>query len=90
MGQHHVHCDQPMELRGRVLFEMQPQEFCDAPLILKVAIQDIQPYSVIVSWQSREYTGLTGYHVVFHPLDILGNEVSPRNFFLSTFFCTFS
>uniref|UniRef100_A0A1B0D2X1 Uncharacterized protein n=1 Tax=Phlebotomus papatasi TaxID=29031 RepID=A0A1B0D2X1_PHLPP len=75
MGQHHVHCDQPMELRGRVLFEMQPQEFCDAPLILKVAIQDIQPYSVIVSWQSREYTGLTGYHVVFHPLDILGNEI---------------
>lgn len=47
---------------------MEPQQFCDAPLIPKIAIQDIQPYSVIVSWQSREHLGLNGYEIVYHAI----------------------
>lgn len=49
---------------------MEPQDFCDAPLIMKVAIQDIQPYSVLVSWQSREHSGLSGYQVIYQSLDV--------------------
>lgn len=45
---------------------MEPQQFCDAPLIPKMAIQDIQPYSVVVSWQSRDHLGLTGFEIVYH------------------------
>lgn len=49
---------------------MEPQDFCDAPLIMKLAIQDIQPYSVLVSWQSREHSGLSGYQVIYHSLEV--------------------
>lgn len=74
----HLRCDQPAKLRGRILMEMEPHRFCDAPLILKVAIQDIQPYSVHVSWQTREHSGLHGYHVVYRSMEDGGdsNEVS--------------
>jgi hypothetical protein len=54
---------------------MEPQDFCDAPLIMKLAIQDIQPYSVLVSWQSREHSGLNGYQVIYHSLEV-PDEVS--------------
>lgn len=54
---------------------MEPQDFCDAPLIMKLAIQDIQPYSVLVSWQSREHSGLSGYQVIYHSLEV-PDEVS--------------
>lgn len=48
---------------------MEPKEFCEAPIIAKLAIQDIQPYSVVVSWQGREHSGILGYQVVYHSLD---------------------
>ncbi|XP_055526393.1 protein artichoke [Wyeomyia smithii] len=69
LGYDNVRCEQPPEVQGKNLLTMEPQEFCDTPLILKIAIQDIQPYSVLVSWQSREHSGLHGYHVIFHSLD---------------------
>lgn len=64
-------CEQPTEVRGRQLLEMEPKAFCDAPLIVKLAIQDIQPFSVLVSWQGREHSGIVGYQVVYHSLDSL-------------------
>lgn len=73
----HLRCDQPASLRGRILMEMEPHRFCDAPLILKVAIQDIQPYAVHVSWQTREHSGLHGYHVVYRSMEgAFSTEVS--------------
>ncbi|XP_058445542.1 protein artichoke [Malaya genurostris] len=71
VGYDNVKCEQPPEVHGKNLLTMEPQEFCDIPLILKIAIQDIQPYSVLVSWQSREHSGLHGYHVIFHSLDMV-------------------
>uniref|UniRef100_A0A182W658 Fibronectin type-III domain-containing protein n=1 Tax=Anopheles minimus TaxID=112268 RepID=A0A182W658_9DIPT len=68
-GYDNVRCEQPAEVQGKLLLTMEPQEFCDVPLILKIAIQDIQPYSVLVSWQSREHSGLHGYHIIYHSLD---------------------
>lgn len=62
----YLRCEHPAELRGKIFAKMEPQQFCDAPLIPKIAIQDIQPYSVIVSWQSREHLGLNGYEIVYH------------------------
>lgn len=67
-----LRCDQPAELRGRIFGELVPQQFCDQPLILKVAIQDIQPYSVLVSWQGRDHTGLRGFRVLYQALDVDG------------------
>uniref|UniRef100_A0A182FIM6 Uncharacterized protein n=2 Tax=Anopheles albimanus TaxID=7167 RepID=A0A182FIM6_ANOAL len=66
-----VRCEQPVEMQGKLLLQLEPQEFCDVPLIQKIAIQDIQPYSVLVSWQNREYSGLHGYHVIYHSLDTI-------------------
>lgn len=62
----YLRCEHPSELRGKVFGKMEPQQFCDAPLIPKMAIQDIQPYSVVVSWQSRDHLGLTGFEIVYH------------------------
>ncbi|XP_073832961.1 uncharacterized protein [Musca autumnalis] len=64
----YLRCEHPAELRGKIFAKMEPQQFCDAPLIPKIAIQDIQPYSVIVSWQSREHLGLNGYEIVYHSI----------------------
>lgn len=69
-----LRCDQPPELRGLVFLDLNPHTFCSTPLIIKLAIQDIQPYSVFVSWQSRNHSGLHGYQVAYHTLDN-ANEV---------------
>ena len=73
----YLRCEQPTQLRGRIFLDMEPQQFCDMPLIVKLAIQDIQPYSVLVSWQSREHSGLHGYRVVYRSLDPV-DEVSRK------------
>ena len=61
----HLRCDQPANLRGHVLLQMKPQSFCDVPMIVKLAIQDIQPYSLNVTWQSGQPSGLEAYRVVY-------------------------
>lgn len=62
-------CENPAELRGRKFVELEPPAFCAAPVVLKLAIQDIQPYSVLVSWKGRNHTGLHGYRVTYYPID---------------------
>lgn len=62
-------CEQPIELRGRIFTQMEPQDFCELPLIAKLAIQDIQPFSVVVSWQKREHSGLNGFEVKYQQID---------------------
>ncbi|XP_066581657.1 protein artichoke [Prorops nasuta] len=64
-----LRCEQPPELRGLVFLDLDPHAFCSAPLIIKLAIQDIQPFSVLVSWQSRNHSSLHGYQVVYRALD---------------------
>lgn len=64
-----LRCEQPPELRGLVFLDLDPNAFCSSPLVLKLAIQDIQPFSVLVSWQSRNHSGLHGYQVAYHALD---------------------
>lgn len=75
-----LRCEQPPELRGLVFLDLDPHAFCSAPLVLKLAIQDIQPFSVLVSWQSRNHSGLRGYQVAYHALDnvdeVLGSKSS--------------
>lgn len=76
-----LRCEHPKDLQGKVFTEMEPHEFCDMPLILKLAIQDIQPYSVLVSWQSREFSGLHGYRITYESVDLF-DEVSVVSIFL--------
>ncbi|XP_016843747.1 protein artichoke isoform X2 [Nasonia vitripennis] len=64
-----LRCEQPPELRGLVFLDLDPHAFCSAPLIPKLDIQDIQPHSVLVSWQSRNHSGLFGFQVAFYALD---------------------
>ncbi|XP_033329204.2 uncharacterized protein LOC117221946 [Megalopta genalis] len=64
-----LRCEQPPELRGLVFLDLDPHAFCSAPLILKLAIQDIQPFSVLVSWQSRNHSGIRGYQVAYHAFE---------------------
>lgn len=65
-----LRCEHPLELRGRVFLDLEPEEFCDQPLVVKLGIQDIQPYSVLVSWQSRNHSGIVGYQVVYYSIDL--------------------
>lgn len=69
-GKSQLNCNQPEKLMGKDFLKIEPQDFCDAPLIMKLAIQDVQPYSVVVSWQSREHSGLSGYQVIYHSLEV--------------------
>ena len=64
-----LRCEQPPELRGLLFLDLEPPRFCSTPLVLKLAIQDIQPFSVIVSWQSRNHSGLHGFRVAYHALE---------------------
>lgn len=64
-----LRCEHPPELRGRVFLELNPEQFCDQPLVVKLGIQDIQPFSVLVSWQSRNHSGLYGYQVAYYTID---------------------
>ncbi|XP_046613939.1 protein artichoke [Neodiprion virginianus] len=77
-----LRCEQPPELRGLVFLDLDPHAFCSAPLVLKLAIQDIQPFSVLVSWQSRNHSGLYGYQVAYHALDnvdeVRGKLLDPK------------
>lgn len=49
--------------------ELEPPEFCAIPVVLKLAFQDIQPYSIFVSWKGRNHTGLHGYRVAYYPIE---------------------
>lgn len=62
-------CQQPAQLRGQNFMELEPPAFCAVPVVLKLAIHDIQPYSIIVSWKGRNHTGLHGYKVVYYPIE---------------------
>lgn len=80
-----LRCEQPPELRGLVFLDLDPHAFCSAPLVLKLAIQDIQPFSVLVSWQSRNHSGLHGYQVAYHALDNVDEvrvfAIAPENLY---------
>lgn len=60
-----LRCEHPDELHGYSFIELTSEKLCDTPIVVRIAIQDIQTYSVIVSWQSRNQTGLSGYQVAY-------------------------
>lgn len=62
-------CQHPPALRGQQFMELEPPAFCAVPVVLKLAIQDIQPYSIFVSWKGRNHTGLHGYRVAYYPIE---------------------
>lgn len=65
-GSSNLRCEHPEELHGYSFLKITSQKLCDIPLVIRVAIQDIQTYSVIVSWQSRNQSGLNGYQVAYY------------------------
>lgn len=65
-GTSNLRCEHPEELHGYSFLELTSQKLCDVPLVIRIAIQDIQTYSVIVSWQSRNQSGLSGYQVAYY------------------------
>ncbi|XP_039749842.1 protein artichoke-like [Pararge aegeria] len=64
-GSSHLRCKNPEELHGLSFLEITPQKLCDIPVVVRIALQDIQTYSVLVSWQSRHQPGLNGYQVAY-------------------------
>lgn len=66
--------------------EMTSQKLCDMPIVIRIAIQDIQPYSVVVSWQSRNQTGLSGYKVAYFG-ELSPAIVSINCLFVCAFYC---
>ncbi|CAG4916143.1 unnamed protein product [Colias eurytheme] len=65
-GSSNLRCEHPEELHGYSFMELTSQKLCDVPVVIRIAIQDIQTYSVIVSWQSRNQSGLSGYQVAYY------------------------
>lgn len=73
-------CQSPENLHGKVFVELDPEQFCNQPMVVKLGIQDIQPFSVMVSWQARNHSGLFGYQLAYYAVDNLA-EVSLINSF---------
>ncbi|KAF4513916.1 UNVERIFIED_CONTAM: hypothetical protein B566_EDAN017739 [Ephemera danica] len=74
----HLRCEFPPELRGLNFLDLDPPRFCTTPLVLKLAIQDIQTLSVVVSWQPRNHSGIHGYRVAYNSLDVTGDHVKSK------------
>lgn len=73
-----IKCETPLSLRGRPMATVTTEEFC--PLITEVTIDDIQRYSVSVSWQHREHTGLSGFEIFYQAIDGSIDDVSVSHF----------
>lgn len=65
-GSRNLRCEHPEDLHGYSFLALTSQKLCDSPVVIKIGIQDIQTYSVVVSWQSRNQTGLNGYQVAYY------------------------
>lgn len=64
-GSRNLQCEHPEELHGYSFIKLPSQKLCDVPVVIRIAIQDIQTYSVIVTWQTRNQNGLSGYQVAY-------------------------
>lgn len=82
-----IKCETPLSLRGRPFATVTPEEFC--PLITEVTVNDIQQYSVNVSWQHREHTGLSGFEIFYQAIDGGVDDVSSFFFFYVFIFRSF-
>lgn len=63
-------CEFPEEQRGKIFLDLETELLCDQPMVIRLGIQDIQPFSVFVSWQGRNRSGLYGYQVAYYSMDI--------------------
>ncbi|XP_035710126.1 protein artichoke [Folsomia candida] len=62
-------CERPDEFRGRGILDLDLDSFCSSPAIVKLAIQDVQPSSAIISWQGRNNSAMQGYMIGYHALN---------------------
>lgn len=73
-----LRCEYPPDLKGQNFLDLEPPRFCTTPLVLKVAIQDIQTFSVLVSWVPRNHSGIHGYRVAYQSLDHVSDHVKSK------------
>lgn len=76
-SERHIQCESPAVLRGRPFSQVTAEEFC--PLITHVSVDDVQPYSVSVSWENREHSGLSGFEIFYQAIDGGIDDVSERH-----------
>ncbi|CAG0896748.1 unnamed protein product [Cyprideis torosa] len=62
-------CSSPDDRRGSNFLDEALIRRCSQSLIHKLAIQDIQPNSLMVTWQSNNTVDVKGFKVVYHALD---------------------
>ncbi|KAG7154102.1 artichoke-like 4 [Homarus americanus] len=66
---HDITCDLPETLRGQSFLLMSSSTFCPQPVILRLAIQDIQSQSLLVSWQASNSSAVYGFKVTYQTPD---------------------
>lgn len=76
-----IECDAPFSLRGRPFATVTPEEFC--PLITTVGVDDIQRYSITVSWQNRDHSELDGFEIFYQAIDGGVDDVSHYNSYVA-------
>lgn len=65
-GSSNLRCEHPEDLHGYSYLSLTSQKLCNSPVVVRVAIQDIQTYSVVVTWQGRNQSGLNGFQVAYY------------------------
>ncbi|XP_066967259.1 chaoptin-like [Macrobrachium rosenbergii] len=79
-----IYCDLPERLRGQPFLQLSASAFCPQPLILRLAIQDIQSQSFLVTWQAANTSTVYGYKVTYQAMnqedesdeDLVGNRLT--------------
>lgn len=82
-------CEFPEEQRGKIFLDLETELLCEQPMVIRLGIQDIQPFSVFVSWQGRNRSGLYGYQVAYYSMDISSEVSNLPGFSLSALWSSF-
>ncbi|XP_063844773.1 protein artichoke-like [Scylla paramamosain] len=70
-------CHVPPALHERAFLLLPSSAFCPQPVVLRLAIQDIQSQSLLVSWQATNSSAVYGFKVTYRAADGSATQSSP-------------
>ncbi|XP_045107837.1 LOW QUALITY PROTEIN: protein artichoke-like [Portunus trituberculatus] len=70
-------CELPQGLEGRAFLLLPSSAFCPQPVVMRLAIQDIQSQSLLVSWQATNSSAVYGFKVTYRAADGSTTQSSP-------------
>ena len=82
-------CIEPTPLSDRYLLTVKDSELCPLPSVSSLQLSHIRPHSFLLTWESPDtnMTGLKGFIVAYHRLDMNDQVICLFQSSLTTFTC---